>query len=199
MIRVLGEDMTPENKQIAPQDEQQQAMLQAAERGQEIARIYDLTAGKYDLIVKSGPSFSSQRELAQAEIVEIIRAVPESASVLGPMYLRNSDWPGADEAADKMEGGQQGGDPQQAQAIMQQLQQFAQENAQLKQQLQDKSAEHQLKMAELKIKDKEANIKASEVQARQEEAFMNAQVTLATAQQRNAAPASNPYTTEGTR
>lgn len=201
VIRVLGEDMTPENKQIAPQDEHQQAMLQAAERGQEIAKIYDLTAGKYDLIVKSGPSFSSQRELAQAEIVEIIRAVPESASVLGPMYLRNSDWPGADEAADKLEGGGQA-DPaqaQQSQAIMQQAQQLAQENAQLKQQLQDKSAEHQLKMAELQIKDKEANIKASEVQARQEEAFMNAQVTLATAQQRNAAPASNPYTTEGTR
>ena len=197
IIRILGEDMTPENKQIAPQDEQQAAMQQAMERGQEISRIYDLTAGKYDLIVKSGPSFSSQRELAQAEIVEIIRAFPDAAPILGPMYLRNSDWPGADDAADKLEGGDQANPAQQLQAIMQQGQQLAQENAQLKQQLQDKTIENQIKFAEVKVKDKEADIKAMEVQQRQEAAYMSAQVSMHTAQQRQAAPASNPYQSEG--
>jgi P-type E1-E2 ATPase len=39
----------------------------------------------------------------RAEIVEVIRNWPEAGPVLGPLYLRNSDWPGADEAADKLE------------------------------------------------------------------------------------------------
>lgn len=185
VLRVLGEDMEPQNVQVAPQEEQ--GMMQ-----QGIARIYDLTAGKYDLIVKAGPSYASQREYAQAEIVEIIRAFPDSAPILGPMYLRNSDWPGADEAADKLEQGQGGGDPQQAQQAMAQMQQLAQENQQLKTQLQDKQAEHQLKAMELQIKNKEADIKASDVAAREREALLNAQVAVASAAQRSAA-ADNPY------
>lgn len=137
------------------------------ETGQAMTRIYDLTVGKYDLAVEAGPSYTTRREEARAEIVEIIRAVPDSAAVLGPMYLRNSDWPGADEAADKLEGGAEG--PQippevqeQMQAMQQQLQEGMQAYQQMEQELAAAKADQQGKMAELQMKQQEMGIKQQE-------------------------------------
>ena len=139
IIRVLGEDMKPQTVKIGPsqgmpQQPPQQAPQpqgmgmqgvggipgeEAEDQTQEIDRIYDLSVGKYDLIVKTGPSFASMREQARSELIDVIHSFPASAPILGPMYLRNSDWPGAEEAADKLEalakaqmgGGEQGPDP----------------------------------------------------------------------------------------
>jgi hypothetical protein len=152
VIRILGEDMKPKTVRVAPGAPQgaqmppQQGMQpqpgeqpQMGAQGDPVDRIYDLTAGKYDLIVKSGPSFTSQREEARQELIEIIRSVPESAQVLGPMYLRQSDWPGAEAAADKIEQGaqQQGTDPAaaaqaQADAMKTQVDAMKAENDRLK-------------------------------------------------------------------
>lgn len=197
VLRVLGDDMKPQNVQVAPQDEQAALQAEAAARSQEIGRIYDLAAGKYDLVVKAGPSFGTQREYAQAEIVEIIRAFPESAPILGPMYLRNSDWPGAEEAADMLEQGGQG-DPAQSQQQMQQmqaqLQQAAQQMQELELQNRELKAQFALKDRELSIKDKEADIKAAELVVRQQEAEAARQAPYVSAQ---AQAASNPFMTEG--
>lgn len=132
IVRVLGEEMEPQTVAIAPPEEQQQLMADMQAKGQSIARIFDITAGKYDLVVKAGPSFSTQREQARAELVEIIRSYPDAAAILGPMYLRNSDWPGADKAADLLEqtSAQQNAPPQQPQIppeVIQQVQQMQQE------------------------------------------------------------------------
>lgn len=149
----------------------------ADETGQAMTRIYDLTVGKYDLAVEAGPSYTTRREEARAEIVEIIRAVPDSAAVLGPMYLRNSDWPGADEAADKLEGGAEG--PQippevqeQMQAMQQQLQEGAQAYQQMEQELAAAKADQQGKAAELQMKQQEMGM---EGQAKQAEMGMKQQ------------------------
>lgn len=192
VIRVLGEDMEPEAAQIAPGGAQQPEQMQGMEQGQDIQRIYDLTVGKYDLVVKAGPSYGTQRELAQAEIVEIIRAFPESAAILGPMYLRNSDWPGAEEAADKLEQGDQGGDPNAA-AQMQQMQQelakLAQENQQLKQ---DRSLEAQ----KLQIDAFRAQTERMDKTAKAQTDQVQAQADLAEAASK-ARAASNPFAMEG--
>lgn len=193
VVRILGQDMEPQAVQVAPGGGQV-----PTETG-EIARIYDLTAGKYDLIVKAGPSYSSQRELANAEIVEIIRAVPDSAPVLGPMYLRNSDWPGAEDAADKLEQISQGEQPQQGpdpaalQQMQAQMQQLAQQAQQLAQENRELKAQWALKNRELDIKDKEADIKAAEIVVRQTET----QNQAAERQARMNAQPSNPFMAEG--
>ena len=198
MIRVLGQDMEPQTVQIAPGAPPQAQQAQQAQRmGQEFSRVYDITAGKYDLVVKAGPSFGTQRELAQAEIVEVIRAYPDAAPVLGPMYLRNSDWPGAEEAADKLEqGGDQGPDQQQQAAVAQmqaQMQQMQQQSAQLAQENRELKAQYALKSRELDIKDKEADIKAAEVVARQQDR----QSASAERMARETVQPSNPFMTEG--
>lgn len=184
VLRVLGDDLEPQNVQVAPQDQREMVQQQAMQRGQEIARIYDLTAGKYDLVVKAGPSYASQREFAQAEIVEIIRAVPESASILGPMYLENSDWPGAKEAAEQMKAMAQGpqADPEaqkQMQAMSQALQQLQQENQQLK-------MDQTVKQAELTIKAKDSEIKEFEAQTDRIRALVEANTPAPTPPQGSA-------------
>ena len=135
IIRILGQDMKPQNVKIAPQglgaqpDQAQPDTESDQDDQQAIARVFDICAGKYDLIVKAGPNYSTLREETRTEIVEIIRAFPESAPVLGPMYLRHCDWPGADEAAEKLEGmGQQQGAPPVDPAAMAKVQNDARKN-----------------------------------------------------------------------
>lgn len=196
IIRTLGEDMEPQNAQIGPQQQ-----MPGMEQAQDVQRIYDLGAGKYDLVVKAGPAFGTQREAAREELVEVIRAFPAAAPVLGPMYLRNSDWPGAEDAADKLEAmsappqqqgmppelQQQLGQMQQAmQAGQARLQELEQENAMLKQQW-------ALKNRELDIKDKEADTKAHEVKVKELESLMKAQQPVPETAPQGAIPASNPY------
>lgn len=188
IIRVLGEDMEPQAVAIAPPDQQQQMLQQFMQRGQQYTRIFDITAGKYDLVVKAGPSYGTQRELAQAEIVEIIRAFPDSAPVLGPMYLKNSDWPGSEEAAQRMEqmAGQSGGDQQaqgQIQQLQEQLNKLAGENQMLKMQLQNKAGE-------LQIDQFEAMTDRQKVAVDQQKA--QAQMIGNVARMRQATP-TNPY------
>ena len=57
IVRVLGEDLAPAAVRIAPTG--QPVTEQADETGRIVGRIYDITAGKYDLTVASGPSFTT--------------------------------------------------------------------------------------------------------------------------------------------
>lgn len=95
VVRVLGPDGAPQSVGVAPGG-------QAGEQLRKIGRIYDLTAGKYDLTVRSGPSFTSRREEAATQMIELIRAYPAAAPLLGDLLARNLDWPGADEIAQRL-------------------------------------------------------------------------------------------------
>jgi hypothetical protein len=171
VIRVLGEDNEPTQAQIAPGGQQEQPMQQGEQepgQAQEINRIYDITAGKYDLVVKAGPAFGTQREAAREEMVDIIRAFPASAPVLGPMYLRNSDWPGADDAAGKLEAMAH---PQQAQGVPpEQMQQAVQQMHAMQQQVQQLSQENETLKQQWALKNRELDIKAQEADTKAHEA-----------------------------
>ncbi|HET6970678.1 MAG TPA: portal protein [Phenylobacterium sp.] len=67
-----------------------------------VEKAYDLTAGRYDLTVSSGPSFTSRREEAATQMIELIRAYPAAAPVIGDLLARNLDWPGAEEIATRL-------------------------------------------------------------------------------------------------
>jgi len=95
VVRVLGQDGAARSVGVAPGG-------QAGEQLRKIGRIYDLTAGKYDLTVRSGPSFTSRREEAATQMIELIRAYPAAAPVIADLLARNLDWPGADEIAKRL-------------------------------------------------------------------------------------------------
>lgn len=70
--------------------------------GLPIEHIFDLTEGKYDLTVEAGPSFTTKREEAANQMLELIRAFPQAAPVLGDLLAENLDWPGADKVAQRL-------------------------------------------------------------------------------------------------
>ncbi|CAN5419940.1 portal protein [soil metagenome] len=98
VVRVLGPGG---EAKLAPVNQKFQAP-DPADQARKITRIYDLAAGKYDLTVKSGPSFTSRREEAATQMIELIRAYPPAAPVIGDLLARNLDWPGADESAGRL-------------------------------------------------------------------------------------------------
>ena len=55
--------------------------------------------GKYDVTVKAGPSYSSQREETRETLIEIMRAVPEAGPFITDKILELMDFRGADQIA----------------------------------------------------------------------------------------------------
>jgi hypothetical protein len=66
MIRVLGEDLQPSTAQIAPTG---QPVTQQQGPNGDLLHVYDITSGKYDLTVTSGPSYTTRREEVQQMLV----------------------------------------------------------------------------------------------------------------------------------
>lgn len=64
--------------------------------------IYDLSVGKYDVVVTSGPSFTTRREEAAQQMIELLRAFPQAAPFVGDLLAKNFDWPGAEEIAERL-------------------------------------------------------------------------------------------------
>jgi hypothetical protein len=89
MVRILGPDGVPAL-----------AAVNGAEGGG--GRVFDLGAGRYDLTVRAGPSFASRREEAASQMIELIRAFPPAAPLIGDLLAKNLDWPGADEVARRL-------------------------------------------------------------------------------------------------
>ena len=156
MVRVLGPD---DSVQTVPVNQQVQMPNGAP-------GVYDLTAGKYDLIVDAGPSYATKRLEAANQMSEFLRSMPQAAPLIGDLIAKNLDWPGADEIANRLRTmlppqlqGQAPQDPRtaQMQQQMQAMQQQLQQGAQAYQALQ---AELQRVKGELSIKSREADIKA---------------------------------------
>lgn len=105
IVRVIGEDGTQTaqtiNQEAQELDKKGQPVVD--EKGQAVMAMHDLTAGKYDLTVTTGPSFTTRREEAAAQMTEMIRAMPQTVPVLGKHLAKNLDWPGADDIAEELE------------------------------------------------------------------------------------------------
>lgn len=69
-----------------------------------LSHVYDLARGKYDLTVEAGPSFTTRREEAASQMIELIRAFPAAAPVIGDQLAKNLDWPGAEVIAQRLAG-----------------------------------------------------------------------------------------------
>lgn len=147
--------------------------------------MYDINAGRYDVSVVAGPGFATRRQEAQDMMALIMQTNPQLVNVMGDLFFKYSDVPGADVIAARLKKtippqllgeeevkkeGQQPIDPekeQMGQILMEQKQQLEQmgaelENKRFEQQI--KEAEIQIKAGELKLKEAEMQIKAFEAQ-----------------------------------
>jgi hypothetical protein len=96
-IRILGDDEAERVVRVA------RANGVAPTPEEPDGKIYDLSTGKYDVTVKVGPNYATQREETSLALMELIRVSPQAAEVLGDLMVKNMDWPGADEAARRIQ------------------------------------------------------------------------------------------------
>lgn len=120
----------------------------------------DLSVGKFDVKVSSGPSYQTQRMEAAESMMQFIAAVPDAGRVSGDLIAKNMDWPGAEELAERLKkmlppGLDEDAPPQQPdpmqemqmQAARLRLQKLMQDLQLGQQELQSKSAETQIDTA----------------------------------------------------
>jgi hypothetical protein len=65
-------------------------------------KVYDLGLGKYDVVVSTGPAYSTQRQEAAESMIQFAQAVPSAAAVMSDLIAQNMDWPGADVIAARL-------------------------------------------------------------------------------------------------
>ena len=92
-IRIVGED---EEERVVRVNE----TYVDEETGEQ--KTYMLEAGKYDVKVNIGPSYTTKRQEAAAAYEAVIKAAPQLLTVLGDIYFRNGDMAGNDEASERM-------------------------------------------------------------------------------------------------
>lgn len=92
VIRVLGEDGKDERVPIN----------QPVYKKDGTSRIFDLTAGKYDIEVTIGPSYTTQREEAADSMMAFLGAVPAVGTLIADIVVKNFDWPGANEISERL-------------------------------------------------------------------------------------------------
>ena len=98
-IRILGEDEKPAAATI------NQPLAQPEvnpETGAVKRALNDLTVGKYDCTITSGPSYTTMRQEAAEAMTSFGQAWPKLMDVAGDKVVMAMDWPGAEEIAKRI-------------------------------------------------------------------------------------------------
>lgn len=110
IVRVLGED----GEQSLVHLNQQ---VPTAGGGMQV--LNDVTLGKYDVEVTTGPSFATKRMETSQAMLDFMQAYPAAAPVIGKRLAKLQDWDGAEEIAAELEALSPG--PQNPQAMVAQV------------------------------------------------------------------------------
>lgn len=100
IARILGEDGDIANVVIDPQAPQALQKVKTDEG--EVQRIFNPNVGLYDVYVSTGPSFMTRRIEAAETMTQMVQANPQLMQVIGDQLVKNMDWPGADEMAERL-------------------------------------------------------------------------------------------------
>jgi hypothetical protein len=164
IARIVGIDGEVDMVKINPEQPEPVKEIRDIESGILIEKIYNPGVGKYDVVVTTGPSYMTKRQESMDAMSQILQGNPQLWAVAGDLFVKNMDWPGAQELADRLaktidpkllENGDK--DPA-LQAAEQQMQAMGQEMEQMYAMMQNfqKSVEVQ----DLERKNFEAEIKA---------------------------------------
>lgn len=184
VIRIMGDDDEDKMVEIDPTLPVPTTKLKENEA---VKRIFNPNIGKYDVTVTVGPSFASKRAEAAESMMEMTRVAPDILKVAGDVIIRNMDWPGAAEIADRIKrsmptelvGDEDEKIPPKVQAMIQQIQQAEQAIAQQGQMLQQQ--EQALAQKEQGLTATEAEIKASLTELKAQDRVMKAEFKAAQA------------------
>ena len=64
-----------------------------------IEKIYNPSVGIYDVCVTTGPSYMTKRQESMEAMSQLLQGNPQLWAVAGDLFIKNMDWPGAQEMA----------------------------------------------------------------------------------------------------
>ena len=163
VARIIGEDGETKMVKINP-DQQQPVNKIVDEQGIVLEKIYNPGVGKYDVVATTGPGYATKRQEALEAMAQLLQGNPQLWSVAGDLFVKNMDWPGAQEMSKRLA---KTIDPKlmsdvednpELQAATQQMQAMGQEMEQMQTMLQNVSKS--MDMRELEVKEFESQVKA---------------------------------------
>jgi hypothetical protein len=98
VARIVGMDGETDMVKIDPTQPEPVKKI-VDNQGIEIDKIYNPSVGKYDVVVTTGPSYMTKRQEALDAMGMILQSNPQLWSVAGDLFIKNMDWPGAQEMA----------------------------------------------------------------------------------------------------
>jgi hypothetical protein len=169
VARIIGEDGDTKMIRVNP-DQEQPVNKIVNQEGIVIEKIYNLGVGKYDVVATTGPGYATKRQEALEAMAQLLQGNPQLWTVAGDLFVKNMDWPGAQEMAKRFAKTidpklmSDAEDNPALQAAQQQMEAMGQEMEQMHQMLQNvgKSIEVQ----EQERKDYEAKIKAFDAETK---------------------------------
>jgi hypothetical protein len=163
IARIVGED--GETKMVKINPEQQEPVNKIVDQqGIVIEKIYNPGVGKYDVVATTGPGYATKRQEALEAMAQLLQGNPQLWQVAGDLFVKNMDWPGAQEMSKRFAKtidpklmGDAEDNPALA-AAQQQMEAMGQEMEQMHQMIQNVGKS--IEMQDMKRKDYEAEIKA---------------------------------------
>jgi hypothetical protein len=164
IARIVGEDGESDMVKINPMQPEPVRKIMD-EEGNTIDKIYNPAVGKYDVRVVTGPGYATKRQEALESMAQLLQGNPQLWQVAGDLFVKNMDWPGADDLAarlartidPKILNAEEDEDPA-LQAANMQIQAMGQEMEQMHQMLQQVS--QSMEARDLAIKEFESQVKA---------------------------------------
>lgn len=174
-IRVIGEDDAVRLLRVNDPD---------FVPGELVKEQIDLSKGRYDVAIATGPAYQTKRQEAAAGMIEFARSAPGIAERAGDLIAKAQDWPLADEFAERLRPPEMG-DPDDMTPEQQQAAQQQQQMAQMQQQMEMEAAQAALAKAKAETRKAEADAELAEASAelkRMEVAERGTELALAGAQ-----------------
>ena len=185
VVRILGLDDQPKSVLVHAGQPPDLGGLDAEtfKQANGLSGIYDLSTGRYDVTISTGPSFQSRRQEAVESMVEFVRAYPAAFPMIGDLLTKEMDWPGARTISERLkkmlppalQEQAPGAPPPLPPEVQQQLQQGEQTIAALTQELQQLQGAAQAKAGDQASRER---IAAADRESKERIATLQAQVDL---------------------
>jgi len=168
IARIIGMDGETDQAMIDPTQPMPVKKIQN-EAGIVIKKIYNPNVGKYYVAVTTGPSYMTKRQESLDAMSQLLQGNPQLWAVAGDLFVKNMDWPGAQEMAARFAKTidpkllSDEDDPA-LQAANQQMQAMAQEMDQMHTML--KNVGQSMEAQDLKIKQFDSEVKAYDAETK---------------------------------
>lgn len=99
IARIVGLDGDVEHVKVDPRQPMPVREVKDQATGAVIEKIYNFSIGRYDVMATTGPSYMTKRQEAMNAMAQLLQGNPQLWQVAGDLFIKNMDWPGAQEMA----------------------------------------------------------------------------------------------------